>query len=102
MSCQHHLVTRPSGRHIASVALSAVADPQRIEDDGAVPTRQGRMARAARVYLDHGLSQCHGVPRHALRPISPGARAVAPRLFFFNDPPTTEIYTLSLHDALPI
>src|SRR5437868_7784395 len=23
-------------------------------------------------------------------------------LFFFNSPPTTEIYTLSLHDALPI
>src|SRR5438067_4962500 len=23
-------------------------------------------------------------------------------LFFFNDAPTTEIYTLSLHDALPI
>src|SRR5207248_11257874 len=23
-------------------------------------------------------------------------------LFSFNDPPTTEIYTLSLHDALPI
>src|SRR6266480_7105495 len=23
-------------------------------------------------------------------------------LFFFNVPPTTEIYTLSLHDALPI
>src|SRR5690606_41908837 len=22
--------------------------------------------------------------------------------FYFNDPPTTEIYTLSLHDALPI
>ena len=22
--------------------------------------------------------------------------------FFFNDPATTEIYTLSLHDALPI
>src|SRR5206468_9100483 len=31
--------------------------------------------------------------------------AVAPLsffLFFFTDPPTTEIYTLSLHDALPI
>src|SRR2546422_6345921 len=28
---------------------------------------------------------------------------VRPRfLFFFNDPATTEIYTLSLHDALPI
>src|SRR5690242_20645163 len=26
----------------------------------------------------------------------------APRLFFYNDTPTTEIYTLSLHDALPI
>src|SRR5438105_15452479 len=25
-----------------------------------------------------------------------------PVLFFFNDPATTEIYTLSLHDALPI
>src|SRR5688500_19110587 len=23
-------------------------------------------------------------------------------LFFYNDPPTTKIYTLSLHDALPI
>ena len=23
-------------------------------------------------------------------------------IFFFNDTPTTEIYTLSLHDALPI
>src|SRR5258706_16349874 len=25
-----------------------------------------------------------------------------PRFFFFNDTATTEIYTLSLHDALPI
>src|SRR5690606_41275759 len=25
-----------------------------------------------------------------------------PSLFFFNDPATTELYTLSLHDALPI
>src|SRR5438477_3426561 len=24
------------------------------------------------------------------------------RIFFFNDPPPTKIYTLSLHDALPI
>src|SRR3989454_2469939 len=30
----------------------------------------------------------------------PGSRAVA--VFFFNDTATTEIYTLSLHDALPI
>src|SRR5215813_3788612 len=26
----------------------------------------------------------------------------SPRIFFFNDTATTEIYTLSLHDALPI
>src|SRR5258708_19873506 len=31
----------------------------------------------------------------------PGA-AVPPPFFFFNDTATTEIYTLSLHDALPI
>src|SRR6266511_3333341 len=40
-------------------------------------------------------------------PLSPGGDAGARRrpflvVFFFNDPATTEIYTLSLHDALPI
>ena len=30
------------------------------------------------------------------------SRAVGSVVFFFNDPATTEIYTLSLHDALPI
>src|SRR5258706_6455420 len=29
-------------------------------------------------------------------------RSPRPRFFFFNDTATTEIYTLSLHDALPI
>src|SRR5260221_13224846 len=29
-------------------------------------------------------------------------RVITPSLFFFNDTATTEIYTLSLHDALPI
>src|SRR5256886_13394758 len=29
-------------------------------------------------------------------------RVCVPRFFFFNDTATTEIYTLSLHDALPI
>src|SRR6266487_3810776 len=44
-------------------------------------------------------------------PIFPGVRlalaaaviaTTSPHLFFFIDPATTEIYTLSLHDALPI
>src|SRR5438045_5210587 len=34
--------------------------------------------------------------------VSRFARSVLSLHFFFTDPPTTEIYTLSLHDALPI
>src|SRR2546429_9713385 len=34
--------------------------------------------------------------------ISWGTAPPAPVFFFFNDTATTEIYTLSLHDALPI
>src|SRR5258708_31906158 len=33
--------------------------------------------------------------------LTPGVRSTC-ALFFFNDTATTEIYTLSLHDALPI
>src|SRR6266566_5251798 len=33
---------------------------------------------------------------------SPGCFSLSIRYFFFNDTATTEIYTLSLHDALPI
>src|SRR5437764_11444326 len=32
----------------------------------------------------------------------PSSRLVRCMRFFFNDPPTPEFYTLSLHDALPI
>src|SRR5215208_5356242 len=35
------------------------------------------------------------------RPVCP-TRQTRERFFFFNDTATTEIYTLSLHDALPI
>src|SRR5947208_16024849 len=35
-------------------------------------------------------------------PILSIASSRSPAFFFFNDPATTEIYTLSLHDALPI
>src|SRR5206468_12164407 len=41
----------------------------------------------------------------SLTPLSPSTSPSSPSpfaLFFFNDPATTEIYTLSLHDALPI
>src|SRR3989442_8808947 len=42
----------------------------------------------------HGRSYVAPVPNHSTR--HPAIR------FFFNDTATTEIYTLSLHDALPI
>src|SRR6202050_5989701 len=35
-------------------------------------------------------------------PRCPGDRVTCSFVFFFNDTATTEIYTLSLHDALPI
>src|SRR6266571_6197155 len=39
--------------------------------------------------------------RNPFSPVDPPAVTLR-RLFFFNDTATTEIYTLSLHDALPI
>src|SRR5690606_41968544 len=38
----------------------------------------------------------------SVRHSAPGAATNPTFFFFFNDPATTEIYTLSLHDALPI
>src|ERR1022692_2488609 len=52
---------------------------------------QSRRRRRARLRGSH-----HPAPRHVFR--ERGRRLS----FFFNDTATTEIYTLSLHDALPI
>src|SRR5450830_958933 len=46
------------------------------------------------------VQQCIEQPRH--RDQMAASRSSARALFFFNDTATTEIYTLSLHDALPI
>src|SRR5712664_1732072 len=42
------------------------------------------------------------VPEEKKRLVTVTLMAEVPSLFFFNDTATTEIYTLSLHDALPI
>src|SRR4029434_1725421 len=42
------------------------------------------------------------VPYHVHTVCTPECLCVCLCLFFFNDTATTEIYTLSLHDALPI
>src|SRR5690348_24967 len=47
---------------------------------------------------DAGLARCARLERVAIGRV---AVAGVRQLFFFNDPATTEIYTLSLHDALP-
>src|SRR5712675_37557 len=41
-------------------------------------------------------------PTLSIRGYQSGKRTCTFPSFFFNDPATTEIYTLSLHDALPI
>src|SRR6266511_3251552 len=54
------------------------------------------------------LGQLDGVALDCVDVVAAGVEAVAGRAlsvlvcFFFTDPPPTEIYTLSLHDALPI
>src|SRR5262249_60593225 len=42
------------------------------------------------------------LPLHLTSPFVPPSLTTSLFLFFFNDPATPEIYTLSLHDALPI
>src|SRR6266481_5353919 len=42
------------------------------------------------------------LPARDRRPCRSHKLPVLPLVFFFNDTATTEIYTLSLHDALPI
>src|SRR5947207_463027 len=49
----------------------------------------------------HAISEA-GIRDHANDPACSLVARAAHSIFFFNDPPTTEIYTLSLHDALPI
>src|SRR5205085_10340767 len=52
------------------------------------------------------LYRSHSWTLYKCRPPSstllPAASTTCVTFFFFNDPTTTEIYTLSLHDALPI
>src|SRR6516162_3916985 len=50
------------------------------------------------LHLHSTLRRSHHHPRHA----TCFAQRSPVILFFFKVPPTTEIYTLSLHDALPI
>src|SRR3989344_3661562 len=60
--------------------------------------------KVARVLPDLGRVLVGGINlrRKRQRPTKRGQKGQVISLFFFNDTATTEIYTLSLHDALPI
>src|SRR6266568_4793281 len=51
---------------------------------------------------DHGRGAGCVPPRRRMVDRDPGLLDGLPFFFFFNDTATTEIYTLSLHDALPV
>src|SRR4051812_41512118 len=57
----------------------------------AVVTHKGNVA-----FFQNAVGRAHTIVPDAL------AKNPKQLIFFFNDTPTTEIYTLSLHDALPI
>src|SRR5215216_6565373 len=65
-----------------------------------VYTRNGTRQMAARYYGAHDMGAVEAAL--TMRPAPPARSARAFCRFFFNDTATTEIYTLSLHDALPI
>src|ERR1039457_7639995 len=52
----------------------------------------------------HARAALHAAPKSGRSPALPNSGLLPPLcfFFFFNDTATTEIYTLSLHDALPI
>src|SRR5215216_7858690 len=54
------------------------------------------------ITFDHGYRDVGDVAWPILRRYGLPATLFVPAFFFFNDTATTEIYTLSLHDSLPI
>src|SRR6266853_2069085 len=65
--------------------------------NGLITTRRADWNRQFRLCQQHGMS-VPDTSRHGAREVIFDTYPV----FFFNDTATTEIYTLSLHDALPI
>src|ERR1039458_8698854 len=92
--------TRLNSSHLGiSYAVFCLKKKKNAQTNRAVAELHRLRRRHARTPLHSGAS------RHASTRSSCGAAGHAssgPLYFFFNDTATTEIYTLSLHDALPI
>src|SRR5476649_1445905 len=69
---------------------------------GLFPQRASQLRRPPRIQDPARSSRALPGGRPDARGRHPAGRGHHPLLFFFNDTATTEIYTLSLHDALPI
>src|SRR6267378_3044841 len=120
-----HLPLVASGRTPALPKLPPPVDPGRSEEH--TSELQSRRDLVCRLLLEKkkSLYTCRGRERSTTRSRAPntptcrgafarfavgraivgvlsGARDALALSFFFNDTATTEIYTLSLHDALPI
>src|SRR5260370_248308 len=59
-----------------------------------------RAERGNSLHHHYGITDIHSTPRSIL--LIQLMSSIFSSFFFFNDTATTEIYTLSLHDALPI
>src|SRR2546422_831792 len=82
-------------RTIKRHACDVVLPVQHVRSEEHTSELQSRLHLVCRLLLEK--KKTAGLPARVLRvPLE------AFRVFFFNDTATTEIYTLSLHDALPI
>src|SRR3712207_5026602 len=88
------------GAAAAATRGAADGDPGRLGGAGERPDRPLPGTLARRV-AHHRPDRCAAVDRKSTRLNSSHANILY-AVFFFNDTATTEIYTLSLHDALPI
>src|SRR5215469_10697475 len=90
----------------ADSALRATADGRSEEHTSELQSRRDLVCRLLLEKKKRIWSSLHRWPRRQPAPALVYSLLRADRLcagvFFFNDPATTEIYTLSLHDALPI
>src|SRR6266581_6535855 len=87
---------RLDGAQQGCAGAQAVAPPDSMNVDA---TGSFAWIRPWRPVSEHGEALNPGIAGETLREMGP---VVGDSVFFFNDTATTEIYTLSLHDALPI
>src|SRR5215216_6050810 len=85
-----------SSHQIISYAVFCLKKKNAFEDE----LQETLAGQPRRLVLD--TTELQSIDQVALRALIFALHKLGPDVFFFNDTATTEIYTLSLHDALPI